>query len=119
MPSINIEIDGRTASATLEDNSSAVALVELLKEGALTLHMRDYGSMEKVGPLGRTLPRNDRPTRTGPGDMILYEGDNLVIYYDTNSWNFTRLGRLDGMSDDEIRSFLGSGSVDVTLSLPL
>ena len=79
--------DGKTFTATLADNSSADALIELLSKGDVTVKMEDYGNMEKVGPLGTSLPRNDRQTSTGPGDIILYQGKYLVIYYSTNSWN--------------------------------
>ena len=73
--------------------------------------------MEKVGTLGISLPRNDRQTTTGLGDLILYQGHNFVIYYDTNSWNFTRLGKIDNVSQTELKAALGEGDVRVTLSL--
>ena len=78
-------------TATLMDNSSATAFYELLKKGPLTVDMHDYGSFEKVGPLGTTLPRNDTQVTTTAGDIILYQGNQITIYYDTNSWNFTLL----------------------------
>lgn len=83
------------------------------------MEMNDYGDMEKVGSLGINLPRNDRQTTTGPGDIILYLGNNLVIYYDTNSWNFTRIGKVDGVSTrKEMLELLGGiGKISVTLSL--
>ena len=110
---------GRTFTATLEDNSSAQALKERLAKGNITVEMNDYGDMEKVGSLGINLPRNDRKTTTGPGDIILYLGNNLVIYYDTNSWNFTRIGKVDGVSTrKEMLDLLGgTGKISVTLSL--
>ena len=108
---------GKTFTATLEGNSSAKALQELLAKGDVTVKMEDYGNMEKVGPLGVHLPSNDRQTTTGPGDIILYQGKYLTIYYATNSWNFTRLGKIDNISGSELKSALGSGDVTVTLSL--
>lgn len=108
---------GRTFTATLVDNTSAQALVEQLAKGDITVDMEDYAGMEKVGTLGISLPRNDRPTTTGPGDLILYQGHNFVIYYDTNSWNFTRLGKIDNVSQTELKAALGEGDVRVTLSL--
>ena len=110
---------GRTFTATLVDNSSTKALKELLAKGDITVHMEDYASMEKVGSLGTSLPRNDRQTTTQPGDLILYLGNSFVIYYDTNSWNFTRLGRLDGVSTrQEVLELLGGkGDITVTLSI--
>lgn len=108
---------GRMFTATLADNSSANALKELLAKGNITVEMEDYGNMEKVGPIGTSLPRNDRQTTTGPGDIILYQGKYLVIYYDTNSWNFTRLGKIDNVTQAVLKSALGEGGVRVTLSL--
>ena len=118
--SIKLTVEGgRTFTATLEDNSSAKALREQLAKGDITVEMNDYGDMEKVGSLGINLPRNDRQTTTGPGDIILYLGNNLVIYYDTNSWNFTRIGKVDGVSTrKEMLDLLGgTGKISVTLSL--
>ena len=108
---------GRTFTATLVDNSSTQALKEQLAKGNITVEMEDYASMEKVGSLGISLPRNDRPTTTGPGDLILYQGHNFVIYYDKNSWNFTKLGKIDNATQPELKAALGKGDVKVTLSL--
>ncbi len=108
---------GSTFTAVLADNSSTKALKELLAQGDITVRMEDYASMEKVGSLGTSLPRNDRPTTTAPGDLILYQGHNLVIYYDTNSWNFTRLGKIEGVSGKDLLAALGKGEVTVTLSI--
>ena len=103
--------------ATLAENSSAEALKALLAEGDLTIEMSDYGNMEKVGRIGQSLPRNDEHITTSPGDLILYQGSNLVIYYATNTYTLTRLGRIDNVEEDELRTALGEGSVTVTLSL--
>ena len=108
---------GRTFTATLVDNSSTQALKEQLAKGNITVEMEDYASMEKVGSLGISLPRNDRPTTTGPGDLILYQGHNFVIYYDKNSWNFTKLGKIDNATQPELKAALGKGDVKITLSL--
>ena len=110
---------GKSFTATLEGNSSAKALKKQLAKGSITVEMNDYGDMEKVGSLGISLPRNDRQTTTGPGDIILYLGNNLVIYYDTNSWNFTRIGKVNGISTrKEMLDLLGgTGKISITLSL--
>lgn len=108
---------GRTFTATLVDNSSSQALLEQLAKGDITVEMEDYANMEKVGSLGIRLPRNDKQTTTGPGDIILYQGHNLVIYYDTNSWSFTRLGKINNASQADLKAALGKGDVKVTLSL--
>ena len=90
-----------------------------LAQGSVDIRVNEYGDMEKVGSLGFSLPRNDRQTTTSPGDLILYQGNSFVIYYDTNSWNFTRLGKVDGVSSrNEMLDLLGGkGEVTVTLSL--
>lgn len=115
---IKVVVDGgETFTAILADNSSARALVELLKNGDITIDMEDYANMEKVGPLGKKLPRNDAPITTSCGDLILYQGKYFVIYYARNSWNLTRLGRIEGASSDQIKSALGEGGVRVRLSI--
>ncbi len=114
---LKITVGSTSFTATLEENSSAEALKELLADKPLTLSMSDYASMEKVGELGTTLPRNDERITTKPGDLILYLGNSFVIYYDTNTWNFTRLGKIDDITKAQLLDVLGDGDVTVTLSL--
>ena len=114
---ITSESGNHTLSATLSDNSSATAFYQLLKKGPLTVKMSDYGSFEKVGSLGTTLPRNDSQITTSAGDIILYQGNQITIYYDTNSWNFTRLGKVDGKSQAELKQILGKGDVTAVFSV--
>ena len=117
--SIQITSDSGSHSlaATLADNSSAMAFYELLEKGPVTIKMTDYGSFEKVGSLGTTLPRNDTQITTTAGDIILYQGNQITIYYDTNSWNFTRLGKVDGVSQAELKKILGKGDVTAVFSV--
>ncbi len=110
-----ITAGSNTFTADFADNSSAEAFRELLKGGALTVSMSDYGNFEKVGDLGTTLPRSDERIVTEPGDVILYNGSSITIYYDTNSWNFTRLGKIRDVTD--LKSKLGEGTVEITFSL--
>ncbi len=98
-----------TITATLENNSSGVAFYQALQKGPITVQMHDYGSFEKVGSLGQSFPRNDQQITTSAGDIILYQGKNIVIYYDENSWSFTRLGKVEGLSQAELKKILGSG----------
>lgn len=100
-----------------ENNSSAQALIDLLAKGDLTVDMSDYGGFEKVGSIGEELPRNDERITTEYGDVILYQGSSITIYYDVNTWSFTRLGKVQKLSQDELKSVLGSGDVTVTFSL--
>lgn len=113
-PLLVLEFNGHRLTATPEDNSSAAALVEKLREGPVTLQLHDYGHFEKVGPLPWSLPRNDTSITTVPGDVILYQGNQITIYYDENTWSFTRLARIEGKSRDELLSLLGDGDVTVT-----
>lgn len=106
-----------TFTAEFADNSSAEALKELLGQGDLTLSMQDYGGFEKVGSLGSRLPQNNEQITTVPGDVILYQGSSITIYYNTNSWNFTRLGKIENVSQKELLAALGEGNVEVTFSL--
>ena len=114
-----LTIGGVTKTATLVNNTSTEALVEQLKNGDITYEAHDYGNFEKVGPLGYTFPQNNEQINTVPGDLILYQGSNLCIYYDTNSWNFTRIGKLDNMTQADIKTWVnaGGGNVTVTLSI--
>jgi hypothetical protein len=114
---MKITIGGRELTATLVKNSSTDALLELLKAGPITIEMHDYGNMEKVGGLGKNLPTNDERITTAPGDMILYQGNAFVIYYAPNTWSFTRLGKINGFTGEELRAILGEGDVAVMLSL--
>lgn len=114
---MKITVGDTIFTAALAENSSVTALKELLAKEPLTIHMHDYGDMEKVGPIGTNLPRNDEQITTGAGDIILYQGNSLVIYYDTNSWNFTRIGKIENVTKQELLKALGDGDVDVTFSL--
>ena len=102
--------------ATLENNEATRSLLELLKQGEIIISMNDYGGFEKVGSLPQSLPRNDTQITTTAGDIMLYQGNQIVIFYGSNTWAYTRLGRIDGLSAAEIQKALGSGTVSVTLS---
>ena len=123
--SIQITSDSgsHTLAATLANNSSAMAFYELLKQGPVTIKMHDYGNFEKVGSLGTTLPRNDTQITTTAGDIILYQGNQITIYYDTNSWNFTRLGKVvstrstTSITQAELKKILGKGDVTAVFEI--
>ena len=114
-PALKITVGDYELSATFEDNSSAGEFRDLLAQGPLTIEMEDYGGFEKVGPLGTSLTRNDTQITTEPGDVILYQGNQITIYYGTNSWSFTRLARIDDSAG--LQEKLGDGTVSVTFSL--
>lgn len=117
---INITIGDQTRTATLVSNSTTKALLAALAEGPITYEAHDYGGFEKVGDLGRSFPQNNESITTEPGDLILYQGSSFCIYYGINSWNFTRLGRIDHATQNDVKQFVraGNGNVTVTLSLP-
>lgn len=113
-----ISSNGKEMTATFAGNSSAKAFRDLIEDAPLTVEMSDYGDFEKVGPLGHNLPTNDTRITTQPGDVILYLGTNITIYYDVNTWSFTRLGKIDGNPTREsILSVLGNGTANVTFSI--
>lgn len=112
---LKITVGDYEFTATFADNPSAEEFRELLAQGPVTVTMEDYGGFEKVGPLGTTLTRSDEQITTEPGDVILYQGNQITIYYGTNSWNFTRLARIDDPTD--LQEKLGAGTVQVTFSL--
>lgn len=115
---ITLTVENCTATATLADNAATRALLSMLDEGPVTISMSDYGGFEKVGPLPQALPSSDSYITTSAGDIMLYDDDNIVIFYGSNSWSYTPLGRIDGATATNVKNFLGTGSIKLTLSLP-
>lgn len=114
-PMLKITVGDQELLATFADNSSAEEFRDLLAQGPVTISIDDYGGFEKVGSLGTTLTRNDTRITTQPGDVILYQGNQITIYYGTNTWNFTRLAKINDSTD--LQAKLGTGTVQVTFSL--
>lgn len=114
-----LTVNQNKIAVTPEKNSAVAALAELLKGGDIAYTADDYGGFEKVGGLGHTLPHNDVQITTAPGDVILYSGNQIVLFYGSNSWSYTRLGKIEGYTTDELKTLLaaGAGSVTVTISL--
>ena len=112
-----VEAGGKYFYANLEDNPSAKALIEKLNSGGITVEMHDYGNFEKVGTLPWELPRTDTQITTRPGDIILYQGNQITLYYDENTWNFTRLANIGNVTKEALLSVLGEGDVTVRFSL--
>lgn len=110
-----LTVSGEDLQLKLSENSSARALVELVGEDGLDLTMGDYGGFEKVGRLPQQLPTNNEQLTLQPGDVILYQGDQLAIYYDTSSWSLTRIGRITGVTAEQLRQLLGDGEVHIRL----
>ena len=117
---IYITIEGKTMPVNLVDNGATRTLVAALQESPITYEADDYGGFEKVGYLGRSLPTNNQQITTEAGDVILYSGNQIVLFYGSNSWSYTRLGRIEYSTIDELKSFLkaGQGRISVKLSVP-
>lgn len=114
---IFIKVNGRILNVKLEENRSSLAFVEKLKKGDITIQAHDYGNFEKVGDLGFSLPTSDEDIATEAGDLILYQGNQITLYYDTNRWEFTKLGKVQNTSQKELKEILGKGDVEFTFSL--
>lgn len=114
---LKLQIADNEFFAELAENSTVDALIELLSDGPLTLDMSDYAGMEKGADLGVKLPQNNQQMDTSAGDIILYQGRTFVIYYNTNSWSLTPIGKIKDTDADTLRKALGAGDVTVTLSI--
>ena len=110
---LKIEVNGNVLYADFFENSSAEAFRKKLEEGPLSVALEDYGSFEKVGDLPWSLETNDTRITTVPGDVILYQGRMITIYYSENTWNFTRLGKIYFQDYETFRSALGDGNITV------
>lgn len=116
---MNITIDGQTKSVTLVDNAATKALIEKLQQGPVTVNLNSSGGFEIWGALGFSLPTSNQQITAHPGDVILYNGSNICIFYGSNSWSYTRLGKIDDLTGNELRTFLkaGQSNISVTLSV--
>ena len=99
-----------------EDNASVEALKTLAMEG-IAIEMSMYGGFEQVGAIGQSLPRDDQQTTTTSGDIVLYSGNQLVVFYGSNSWAYTRLGHITDQTPEQMKALLGNGDVTITLSM--
>ena len=114
---ILMKIGDEAVAVEWEDNESVSALTELLREQSLSIQMSMYGDFEQVGSFGKSLPREDEQTTTQAGDIVLYSGSQIVVFYGSNSWAYTRLGRITDKSTEELAELLGNGDVTITLEL--
>ncbi|MEY8392660.1 cyclophilin-like fold protein [Lachnospiraceae bacterium 45-W7] len=112
---LNLQAGNQIFTATLEDNVAADAFVSMMEEEPVVIQMSDYSGVEKVGPLGRELPSDNRQLTTQAGDIVLYNNNQIVIFYGSNSWSYTKLGKVEDLSGWE--DALGDGDVAVTFSI--
>ena len=117
MKTMRLMIDDTEVSVQWENNASVTALRGLAETGPKEIRMSMYGGFEQVGSLGQSLVRSDSQTVTGPGDIVLYAGNSIVVFYGSNSWAYTRLGKITDKTQQELTELLGNGDVTLTLSL--
>ena len=112
---MNLYIDNQKVDVTWEDNDSIKELNKLAESG-LSISMSMYGGFEQVGSIGQSIARNDVQMTTQSGDIVLYSGNQLVVFYGSNSWSYTKLGKIN-LSQKELEELLGNGDVTITLAL--
>jgi len=114
---VKVKINDEVFDVKLENNSATQDLIKELKKGNITVNASEYGGFEKVGDLGFSLPTSDENIGTSPGDIVLYQGDKISLFYGSHSWSYTKLGKLDNVDSNKLKEVLGSG--DVTLEFTL
>ena len=117
MKTLTMKIDGKKVAVDWEENESVAALAELVKEKPLTIRMSMYGGFEQVGSIGTSLPRNDAQIKTQAGDIVLYSGDQIVVFYGSNSWAYTRLGHITDKTAAQMKDLLGNENVTIVISM--
>ena len=114
---LKMYINNTPVTVDWENNDSVTALMELCADSPLTINMSMYGGFEQVGSIGQNLPRDDKQTTTSSGDIVLYSGNQIVVFYGSNSWAYTRLGHITDKNAAEMRALLGNGNVTIKLAL--
>ena len=114
---VKVKINDEIIDVKLENNSATQELVKELKKGNVTITATEYGGFEKVGELGFSLPANDENVETNPGDIVLYQGDKVSLFYGSHSWSYTKLGKIDNVDSNKLKEVLGSGDVTLEFSL--
>ena len=114
---VYIKINNNVLNIELEENSATTELKERLKNGDIVVNAHEYGGFEKVGDLGFSLPREDTNITTSAGDIVLYQGNQISLFYNSNSWSYTKLGKILNVSSSELKNILGNGDVTITFTL--
>ncbi len=114
---VKVKINDEVFDVKLENNSATQELVEELKKGNVTVNASEYGGFEKVGELGFSLPTSDENIGTNPGDIVLYQGDKISLFYGSHSWSYTKLGKIDNVDSNKLKEVLGFGDVTLEFSL--
>ena len=108
-------INQTEVSVLWEDNAAVADLKDAVSDNQITIEMSMYGGFEQVGSIGRSLTRDDKQITTNPGDIVLYNGNQLVIFYGSNSWSYTKLGKVQNISNDELTELLSNGDVTINI----
>lgn len=116
MDTVYIKVNNQILDVELENNLATKELKEKLKDRDIVIEAHDYGGFEKIGNLGFSLPREDTNITTSAGDIVLYQGNQISIFYNSNTWNYTRLGRIQDIKTNELKNILGNGDIIVTFS---
>ena len=112
-----MKIDGTEVSVAWENNESVDAIRKLAASGGLEINMSMYGGFEQVGSIGQSIPKSDKKTTTKAGDIVLYSGNQVVVFYGSNSWAYTRLGRITGKTKQELAEMLGKKNVVLSFEI--
>ena len=115
--SVKVKINDNVFVFFLENNSATQEFIKELKKGNVTVNASEYGGFEKVGNLGFSLPTSDENIGTAPGDIVLYQGDKISLFYGSHSWSYTKLGKIDNVDSNKLKEVLGSGDVTLEFSL--
>ena len=115
--SVKVKINDNVFDVKLENNSATQEFIKELKKGNVTVNASEYGGFEKVGNLGFSLPTSDENIGTAPGDIVLYQGDKLSLFYGSHSWSYTKIGKIDNVDSNKLKEVLGSGDVTLEFSL--
>ena len=114
---VKVKINDEVFDVKLENNSATQELIKELKKGNVIVNASEYGGFEKVGDLGFSLPTSDENIGTVPGDIVLYQGDKISLFYGSHSWSYTKLGKIDNVDSNKLKEVLGSGDVTLEFSL--
>ncbi|WP_197026461.1 cyclophilin-like fold protein [Oribacterium sp. P6A1] len=115
--SMTMKIGDTKVNVDWEDNQAVDALRNMVQKGDVIIQMSMYGGFEQVGSIGQSLPRNDKQTTTSSGDIVLYSGNQMVVFYGSNSWSYTRLGHISDKDEAGMTELLSNGDVTITISM--
>ena len=114
---LQLKIGDTAVVVAWEENESVEALKKLCEKKPLTIQMSMYGGFEQVGPIGTGLPSNDVQTTTTPGDIVLYSGNQMVVFYGSNTWEYTMLGHITDQDKTGMTDLLNNGDVTITITV--